>query len=439
MLRPGLAWVDLLMRFFRVLSVFAALLLFVGTARAQNLSPLAELPDYRRFDAWQGTITREEFTRRLEALYAPHGGWQAFIRIDPDAAVIRKTSVPLDDLYTLRFAASEAEKKPLPPVYWRPRAALPPTDASATDKPLAGLRVALDPGHLGGRWAQLEERWFRIGDAPPVEEGEMTLRVAQVLADRLRALGATAELVREGDEPSTPLRPADLMDAARRQLAEQGVEHPRETSGGAADPERQFSVPWTSDMLFTRADIRARGRRVNDVLKPDVAVCLHFNAEAWGDPAHPALVEKNHLHVLVNGCYGPDEVAKDDVRFELLLKLLNGSGAEELAAAEPVAAALAAATGLPPYQYTGQNAVRVGSNPFVWARNLLANRVYECPVVYVEPYVMNSPEVFARVQAGDYEGTQEFGGVPKRSIFREYADAVAAGLVERYEGRVSVP
>ena len=416
---------------FALLVVWLGLLGTAGLLHAQNLSSLSELPDYRRLDGYQETMTRAEFSHLLETLYAPHGGWQAFIRIDPDAAVMRKTSVPLDDLYTLRFAASEADRKPLPPRYWRPRAAVPESP-SAGDKPLAGLRVALDPGHLGGRWARLEERWFQIGDAPPIMEGEMTLKVAQTLAERLRALGATAEQVRDSDEPSTPLRPADLLETARKQLAEQGVEHPRESSESAADGQRQFSVPWTSDMLFTRADIRARGVKVNEVLKPDLVLCLHFNAEAWGDPAKPTLVDHNHLHVLVNGCYEPDEIAKDDVRFELLLKLLDRSGAEELAAAEPIAAALVAATGLPPYRYTGPNAVRVDCSPYIWARNLLANRIYECPVVYIEPYVMNSPEVFARVQAGDYDGTREFGGVQRPSIFREYADAVAVGLADYY-------
>lgn len=418
-------------------ALFAAVclgFLCVASLPAQNLSPLADLPDYRRLDAYQGTITREDFAHLLGTLYAPHGGWQEFIRLDPDAAVIRKTSIPLDDLYTLRFAPDAARQEPLPAEYWQSKPLVPGADRT-TEHPLTGLRIALDPGHLGGRWAKLEERWFQIGDAPPVMEGEMTLKVALLLSDRLRALGATVQMVRASDEPSTPLRPADLVETARRQLAEQGVEHPRETSDGAADGQRQFSVPWTSDMLFTRADIRARGQRVNGVLKPDLVLCLHFNAEAWGDPAKPSLVDHNHLHVLVNGCYGPDEIGKDDVRFEMLLKLLNRSGAEELAAAAPVATALATATGLPAYQYTGQNAVRVDGNPYLWARNLLANRVYECPVVYIEPYVMNSPEVFARVQAGDYDGTREFGGVQRPSIFREYADAVAGGLAKYYRER----
>ena len=50
---------------------------------------------------------------------------------------------------------------------------------------------------------------------------------------------------------------------------------------------------------------------------------------------------------------------------------------------------------------------------------------------------MNSPEVFARVQAGDYEGTRDFGGVPRVSLVREYADAVADGLAAYYRARPS--
>ena len=413
----------------------ALFFLAVVCVRAQNLSPLADPPDWHRLDAYQETITRERFSHLLETLYAPRGGWQPFIRVDPDAAVVRTTNIPLDDLYTLRFATTDAACKPLPPAYWRPRAAVPPGQPPP-DRPLEGLRIALDPGHLGGRWAQLEERWFQIGAAPPVMEGEMTLRVARLLADRLRVLGAAEViLVRDSDEPSTPLRPADLAAASRALLAEQHIDHPRDSFSGPADPQRTFSLPWTSNVLFTRADIRARGKRVNATIRPDLVLCLHFNAEGWGDPAKPELVEKNHVHILVNGSYGPDEIPKDDVRFEMLLKLLNGSGPEELGAAEAIAPALAVATGLPPFQYKGPNAQHTGNSPYIWARNLLANRIYECPVVYIEPYVMNSPEVFARVQAGDYEGTRRFGGVERKSIFREYADAVAEGLANYYRTR----
>jgi hypothetical protein len=420
----------------RILFGLAVLFCLGGnTGHAANLSPLATEPDWRQLNAYQETMTRDEFAGLLTQVYAPHGGWQPYIRVDPGAAVIRTSNIPLDDLFTLRFAPAGAAPRPRPPAYWRPRSAIAPATPPA-GQPLAGVKIALDPGHLGGRWAHLEERWFQIGNAPPVMEGEMTLAVARLLRPRLHALGAETALLRDGDEPATPLRPADLLGDATRALWDEGITQPRAVYNGHADPDRQFSVAWMSETLFSRADIRARGERVNEVLHPDLVVCLHFNAEAWGDPAQPVLVDKNHLHVLINGCYAPDELAKDDVRFEMLVKLLNRSHAEELAVADAVAPVLARATGLPPYVYKGDNAVRPGADPYVWERNLLANRIDQCPVLYIEPYVMNSPGVFARIQAGDYDGTRDVDGVARESIYREYANAVAQGLADYYRQRL---
>lgn len=404
-------------------------------ARAQKLSPLGDSPDWKQLEAYQETITREDFTRLLEQVYAPHGGWQPYFRVDADQVVIRKSNIPLDDLFALRFAAPAGEAaRPLPKTYWRFRAIMPP--AAAPGQPLAGVRIALDPGHLGGRWAKLEARWFQIGNSAPVMEGDMALHVAEKLAVRLRALGAAdVAILRHGDEPTTPLRPEQLETESYKAFFDQGVYNPNPMSSGPDDPQRAMSIPWMSEVLFTRADIRARGKLVNTTVHPDLVVCLHFNAEAWGNPAKPTLVDKNHLHLMVNGCYGPDEIERDDVRFEMLLKLLDRSHAEEMAVAESIAPALAKATGLPAYQYTGYNALHIGTNPYIWARNLLANRLYQCPTVYLEPYVMNSLEVFARVQAGDYDGTRDFGGVQRKSIIREYADAVADGLAAYYQTR----
>jgi hypothetical protein len=239
--------------------------------------------------------------------------------------------------------------------------------------------------------------------------------------------------IREALEPATAARPETLREAARAELARLGIEAPRENYDGPNDPLRGQTVQAQSELLFYRiAEIRARADIVNTKFKPDLVLCIHFNAEAWGDPLKPEFVPRNHLHLLVNGCYSAGELRFDDQRFELLMKLLNRSSAEEAAASEQVATALAAATQLPPYEYTTGNAVRLAGSTYVWARNLLANRLYHAPVVFLEPYVMNSEAVWARVQAGEYEGEFTFGGVPRKSIYREYADAVADGLRDYY-------
>jgi hypothetical protein len=171
------------------------------------------------------------------------------------------------------------------------------------------------------------------------------------------------------------------------------------------------------------------------MIRPDITICLHFNAEPWGDQAHPTLVDKDHLHFLVTGCFQKDELAYDDERYDMLLKLLSRVYPEELAATKSIAASMVAATQLPPFRYFGPNAVNVGNTPYIWARNLLANRLFDCPVVYVEAYVMNDRDVFAREQAGDYIGRKNIGGVLRKSIYREYADGIVDGLVKYYSSR----
>ena len=280
----------------------------------------------------------------------------------------------------------------------------------------------------------MEERWFKSGDAAPVEEGEMTLMVAKIVAEKLRGLGARVSFVRDKTEPVTPFRPDDFKETARAMLKASGTENPPEEFQGPDDPLKEQTVRWHSEILFYRtSEIRERARRVNEKLRPDLVLCLHFNAEAWGDERNPTLTDKNHLHLLVNGSYSPSEIEFDDERFEMLQRLLSRNYDEEIQIADTAATAMAKQTGLPPYQYTTDNATKVGTSGYVYSRNLAATRLFRCPVVYFEPYVMNSNDVFARIQAGGYEGTRVINGIERTSIYREYADGVVEGLVEYYK------
>ena len=70
-----------------------------------------------------------------------------------------------------------------------------------------------------------------------------------------------------------------------------------------------------------------------------------------------------------------------------------------------------------------------------FTRNLAFNREHEGPVVVAEPYFMNEPVTLQRLLAGDYKGTRLVVGRQRQSIFREYANSVAAGLVDAYAGK----
>jgi hypothetical protein len=410
--------------------LFLWLSIFGGTARAtDNLGVLGSKPKWEVLENYQRTITHDEFAHLINDVYCTHGIPNDLIKIDNDSAQI-VTDRESHKAFTLHFAPDPNSKARVRRL-WHPAKSLPPAKPT---KPLSGVRVALDPGHLGGKWAKMEERWFKFDESKPVTEGDLTLRVSRMLASRLRKLGATVLFVRNSTGPVTSKRPSDFKDLARKILIKNGVPMPRPEPLDPKDPAKEHTIRWQSEILFYRySEIRRRAVLVNTRLHPDLVVCLHLNAEPWGDPDQPTLTDVNHLHLLVNGSYQQEELDFDDERFEMIRRLLSRAFDEELPLADAVATSMAKDTGLPPYQYpTTLITTKVGSSGYVYARNLLATRLYRCPVVYCEPYVMNSKDAFARIQAGDYEGTKEINGVQRKSIFREYAESVAEGLREYY-------
>ncbi|MGC1321589.1 MAG: hypothetical protein WA849_05370, partial [Candidatus Udaeobacter sp.] len=361
-------------------AIFAA-----GLQAADNISVLGNKPRWDVLEQYQQTITRDEFAHLIKDVYGTHGCASDLIEIKDDSARVLMNR-DAQKFFTLRFADSDSARKRVPRL-WRPANSLSPTKR---EKPLSGLKIALDPGHLGGNWAKMEERWFQVGDSKPVQEGDLTLCVARLLATRLRDLGANVSFVRNDDEPTTAKRPDDFRKLARKILIRNGVPQPRAEVLDSTDPEKEKTIRWQSEILFYRySEIRRRAALVNFKLHPDLVLCLHFNAEGWGDPSSPMLTDTNHFHLLVNGSYLPEELEFDDQRFEMIRRLLSRAYDEELPLADAIAVAMARETGLPSYAYpTTNSTTKVGTSGYVYARNLLATRLYRCPVVYCEPYVM---------------------------------------------------
>lgn len=384
---------------------------------ATGLADLGQQPNWTTLDLWQDTITHDDFLYLLTDVYTTDDSWKRFITIHPDHAIIRTdTNIP-GATYRLNFASVISEASPNR--NWNSVGELPP---GTSDKPLAGVHIAIDPGHIGGNYAKIEERWFQIGDHPPVKEGDMTLLTGKIIKEQLIKLGAKVYLVRGSNNPVNPKRADDYRDAA---IAKASL----------LDIKDESSISSYQNKFFYRTgEIRERARRVNLAFNPDLVLCLHFNAEAWNDPAAPSLTDENHYHVLLHGALTRTELAHDDERFEMLVKILQRSHQEEKSLGVYMARSLATATKLPAYEYhnAGHRARQIEDAPGLWLRNLLANRIYQCPVIFLEPYVMNNQEVHDRIQLGDYKGTKLISGEERKSIFQEYADAVVSALEQYY-------
>lgn len=209
-------------------------------APPRHIARLGRIPGWSVLDDYQYTITREEFTYLLNHCYAHKGEeeYRDLIRIEPDRALIlRQSNLPAAGWYDLRFQTESLISKP-PKRFWRKPTEMDDLPPNST-RPLEGVCIAIDPGHIGGKWVTWDDRYFTIGrDTIKVREGEMVLAVAKILQRDLSLLGATVLLTRNGNYPVTKDCVETLEEEARAYL----ISRNKVPSSGTISQHRQGYV-----------------------------------------------------------------------------------------------------------------------------------------------------------------------------------------------------
>ena len=100
---------------FRLILSLGAVLVFQASLRAEILSPLASKPRWQYLDRYQETISREDFTRLLNQVYATRGYGDLIVIGDDSARVVEDRAA--NKFFELRFA--NEQKRKLPRQYWR--------------------------------------------------------------------------------------------------------------------------------------------------------------------------------------------------------------------------------------------------------------------------------------------------------------------------------
>ena len=84
------------------------------------------------------------------------------------------------------------------------------TRNSPTARPLEGLKIAIDPGHMGGKEWDINTGKFvapnGLEKGPKVSEGDLNLFTSMLLAQKLEALGAEVRLTHSKQQPVSPYR-----------------------------------------------------------------------------------------------------------------------------------------------------------------------------------------------------------------------------------------
>lgn len=373
-------------------------------------------------------MSSKEFCNLIDRIYNPSKVVYAYLNVTPEYAEFFEDKEKTTLLLTLRFIQPGERPQPAKRTFHTVQELRkfhnPP------ELPLKGVRIALDPGHIGGKWASLEERSVIWNNNPVIREGDKNIQVAKLIRTRLKAAGAQVYLTHDKPDPLTDTRPKDFMDEAR-ELVYQKKGITEDSPKAARDACRKL-ITWYAELFFyRRAEIAQRAENLRNEFPSDINISNHFNATERSGSGE---IVKDNRHVfLLNGCYGPDEMDNPVTRFYMFSKLLEQSLNIEMAAGDAITAHLLKVASLPPAKYGREKyQCRVNQNPYLYARNLAASRQYPGPTLILEPFYMNNAWTAARLSAGDYDGVRPIAGGMYRSLLREYADAVADALIEVY-------
>jgi N-acetylmuramoyl-L-alanine amidase len=416
---------------------------FVGLAFAETPRDpwqLIKPQPWSTLNLYQKTMTREQFETSMQEIFDPYHGLQSFTEWNSNSLLIFEETGHQKPAYTLNFAPSARELNPHPRLWRTPqefaRKKTPPT------LPLQGLKIAIDPGHIGGKWGPLQNRSVLYPGLGRVQEGDMNIITAKILRQNLEKLGAEVFLTRENAEPVTNLEIDDFKEPARLRIYKKYPDLEKKYSHLLINDQYARlgeKLEFVTQFLFFRiGEIRSRAHKIRTLFQPDITIVLYINATLSSGRGKTVGVNQNIL--FIHGCYTKEEAADPEQKVRMLYKVLDHGTETEQYVAERIANAFQRITGLPPVPYGNSKTSRqLSDNKYVVARNLAANREYDGPVVTTEPFFMNNKYVVRRLLAGDYEGTKTFLDKSFPSIFREYAQAVTEGVVNAYSARPSNP
>ncbi|MEM6271103.1 MAG: hypothetical protein AAF998_16820 [Bacteroidota bacterium] len=228
---------------------------------------------------------------------------------------------------------------------------------TAPDRPLKGLRIALDPGHLGGTMdfaRKIERKFVRMRPAPrqgisqeiAFNEGNLALATAYILKTQFEAAGATVLLTRTGEGKSSLGLDLDEWLRAERKRA-----NPNAPIGTTSDTEAALlkyagqnyatdeglsgkdSLWWCSQaskrdiyrIPFLKQDFRNRAAMIN-AFQPHLTLIIHYNIHEKNEVDRAGYLKPvpfNYCMAFIPGSFMRGELDEPEERLAFLIKLLT--------------------------------------------------------------------------------------------------------------------
>lgn len=271
------------------------------------------------------------------------------------------------------------------------------------DRPLSGLRVALDPGHFAGdmELAELEGKYMKMhpsaktgNESIAFNEANLSLATAWLIRDQLKSLGATVLLSRES--PGKGVR--DISYADWRAYEAQNTLM-AEVAAGRIDSadldwwEHKADEKAWCKKVFNAVDLRLRSEKIN-AFQPHLTLIIHYNIDSpnWelrDKDGFFTPTSENYLMAFTPGSFMAGELEEVESRVAFLRQLLSTDIPESIRLSDAFVQASVRYTGVPiipepnemPYLTNGSI---LTEKPGVYARNLALTRLIAGPICYGE-------------------------------------------------------
>jgi len=338
--------------------------------------------DFSDFDSYQGRWTRLEIEERLGLFLQKEGRIASFFSIDQDQLVLYNlpdTQKDREVEYTLKFAHM---KKKQPP--------------KQNLQNLVGIKIAIDPGHFGGPYARLEERYIDIppslerSDCIQFDEGTLSLLTAKYLKILLEKEGAIVSLTR--DEVGKGVYEDGFFTWLKK---------------NPSFWNRQLSLHGLFRKYFNPLDLRARAEKIN-AFAPDLSVVIHYNSHHADEDSssNHNTCSGNFNMAFIPGAFCRGELAEYENRYEFMRLLITEDLQNSLHLSKSIVDQFGKHLRVP-LVTKADNAryletVCLEAAKGVYARNLALTRLVHGPVCYGETLVQNNIDECVNLSKTDF-------------------------------------
>lgn len=326
------------------------------------------------------------------------------------------------------------------------------TDAEAgiynPQQPLAGYRIAIDPGHVAGNavTAAIEMKALTLYADSSEEvtedisliEGNLNLTSGLLLQEQLENAGAEVMLTRHAPNVSAF---GITYDEWLKTHFKSTVDN-EFRSGRISASEKNFLLHKATKkqifhQLFKNLDLEERICKINEY-NPDVTVIIHYNVdEKNADWVRPTA--KNFTMAFVGGAFMAHELKSRKARFEFVRMLFSDDVDNSIALSKAVVQQFEQQLNIPAArpadaEYLSKNSLQAEKG--VYCRNLLMAKYIKGPLVYGESLYQDNLEeakalaaIKGRISELSFSGrVEEVAGAYFKGIIN-YA-AAKAGYVD---------